>query len=54
MEGCPMAHEKVQGNCVNCPQVTDCVFLRITKSLADIKLQLRDISKQLQTIKVID
>jgi hypothetical protein len=51
MEGCPLAHEKFQGNCVNCPQVTDCVFLRLMKGMADVKMQLRDICKQLNALK---
>lgn len=51
MEGCPLAHEKFQGKCVNCLQVTDCVFLRVMKNLADMKSQLRDINKQLLALK---
>ena len=51
MEGCPLAHEKFQGNCVNCPQVTDCVFLNIMKNLASLKTQLRDVDKRLQEIQ---
>jgi hypothetical protein len=49
MEGCPLAHEKVLGNCVNCPQVTDCVFLNIMKKLSELNLHLHDIEKQLQS-----
>ena len=51
MEGCPLAREKFQGNCVNCPQVTDCVFLNIMKNLAGLKTQLRDIDKQLKSLQ---
>ena len=51
MEGCPLAHQKILGNCVNCPQVTDCVFLNIMKNLAGLKTQLRDIDKRLQAIE---
>jgi len=51
MEGCPLAHDKFQGKCVNCPQVTDCIFLHMMKSMADVKSQLRDISRQLNTLK---
>lgn len=50
MEGCPLAHEKFQGNCVNCLQVTDCVFLNIMKNLANLRTQLRDIDKRLQAM----
>lgn len=51
MEGCPLAHEKFQGKCVNCLQVTDCVFLHLMKSLADVKVHLHEISKQLNALK---
>jgi len=50
MEGCPLAQQKVQGNCVNCVQVTDCVFLNIMKNLASLKMQLRDIENHLKTL----
>jgi hypothetical protein len=51
MEGCPLVHMKFQGNCVNCPQVTDCVFLNIMKNLAGMRTQLRGIDKRLQVMQ---